>query len=261
MLAVRARSMLPVALLLGLGCHGGEPVSLQDPSEGARSAARTIELGVTVDDVEAAASSARELVAGHDGAWVESASIRAESAVLVLRVPVPELASFHRGLRALGEVQRDEERSEDVTTQRIDVGARARSARAEEERLLALLRDETATLADVLAVEARLGTVRERVELLEAGERELASRVDLARVHMRFTPRQVPPWARPLTTLEDAAELGGHAAAAVATGLAAFVVAAAPVVTLLLALLSLVVLPVRVLGRRRARTRTLASVS
>lgn len=221
----RARSILPVLVLLTLGCQVTDAPRLpQDSDDGAiRSVVRSLELGLTVEDLEASAASVRALAVAHDGSRVESASIR--------------------------------EGSEDVTTQRVDVGARARSARAEEERLLAMLRDDTASLADVLAVEARLATVRERIELLEATERELASRVELAHVHVRLSTHAVPPWARPLTTLGDAAELGVHAAAGLAVGLAAFVVAAAPVVALLLAALALVVLPWRALGRRRARAR------
>lgn len=256
-----ARSILPAVVLAVLGCQNAASTTLPNDSEdAARSVVRSLELGLTVADVEASAASVRALALTHDGSRVESASIREESAELALRVPVRELDAVRRELRALGEVERDEERSEDVTTQRVDVGARARSARAEEERLLAMLRDDTASLSDVLAVEARLATVRERIELLEATEREIASRVELAHVHVRLSTRAVPPWARPLTTLGDAAELGVHAAAGLAVGLAAFVVAAAPVVALLLAALALVVLPWRALGRRRARARLAANV-
>jgi hypothetical protein len=259
----RARSILPVLVLLTLGCQATDAPRLpQDSDDGAtRSVVRSLELGLTVEDVEASAASVRALAVAHDGSRVESASIRGESAELALRVPVRELDAVRSELRALGEVERDEERSEDVTTQRVDVGARARSARAEEERLLAMLREDTASLADVLAVEARLTTVRERIELLEASERELGSRVELAHVHVRLSTRVVPPWARPLTTLADAAELGVQAAAGLAVGLTAFVVAAAPVVALLLAALALVVLPVRALGRRRTRARLAANAA
>jgi hypothetical protein len=252
--------MLPALGLAVLGCQNADSSPLSNDSEDAtRSVVRSLELGLTVEDVEAAAASVRALALAHSGSRVESASIRDESAELALRVSALELEAVRRELRALGEVERDEERSEDVTTQRVDVGARARSARIEEERLLAMLGDGTASLADVLAVEARLATVRERIELLEASERELGSRVELAYVHVRLSTRAVPPWARPLTTLADAAELGVRAAAGLAVGLVAFVVAAAPVVALLLAALALVVLPWRALGRRRARARLAAN--
>lgn len=231
--------------------HATDEASLEGEAA-SRDLVRTVELSLSVDDVSDAASSVRAHVASSE-AYVESSNLRDSTALLVLRVPTHELDEARRVLGALGEVEHEEERSEDVTGQRTDVGARLRAARAEEERLLALLRDQTATLADVLLVEARLATVRERIEQLDAHARTLASQVEYASVHVRLAERATPRWRDPLATWSDAATLGLEAAATVAIGLGAFLVASAPVVALLLVALALVLLPLRAFGRRRVR--------
>lgn len=249
---MRGRVLVFFVLSCTFGCqHATDEAPIEGEAR-PRDLVRTVELSLSVDDVSAAASSVRAGLASSD-AYVESSTLRGSTAFLVLRVPTNELAEARRLLHALGEVEHEEERSEDVTARRTDVGARLRAARAEEERLLELLRDRTATLADVLAVEARLATVRERIEQLDAHARTIASQVEYASMHVRLAERSTPLWRDPIATWSDAATFGVEAAATVAISLGAFLVASAPVVALLLVALALVLLPLRAIGRRRAR--------
>ncbi|MCZ7683824.1 MAG: DUF4349 domain-containing protein [Sandaracinaceae bacterium] len=163
--------------------------------------------------------------------------------------PAARLEALRAALRALGEVRHEEEVVEDVTEQRSDGAARLRNARREEERLLALMSERTATLSDVIAVEARLAEVRERVEQLEAAERALAQRVELAEVHVELSPRSAPFWRDPLATLSRAGAFGVEAAAAIVVGAGALATGAAPTLALFALVLVLLAAAVRRLRR------------
>ncbi len=248
------RSRVIVLILAGavlglFACADGSGVTPgRDPGE-ARDRAVLLRVALEVDEVEARAQRLRRLVAEHEG-YVEAATA-SERADLIARVPAARLEGFRAELRALGEVRHEEEVVEDVTELRRDGAARLRNARREEERLLALMSERTATLSDVIAVEARLAGVRERVEQLEAAERALARRVELAEVHVELSPRAAPFWRDPIATLSRAGAFGVEAAAAIVVGGTALAAGAAP--TLALFALIVVLLGAGVRGVRRLR--------
>lgn len=250
---LEARALVVVHVLWLLTSLPGCQHATDQPTEptDARDQVRTVELRLEVENARTAASSARELATSH-GAYVDSGVLQSANASLTFRVPTRELESLRQALRELGTLQHEEERSQDVTAQRADVGARLRAARVEEERLLTLLSEGTGSLTDVLTVEARLGMVRERVEQLDAHARTLASGVDLTALHVTLRERPTPFWQEPLMTLRDAGTFGVDAAAAVTVGAGAVLAGAGPTLLLLIVALGLVLLPMRVLARRRA---------
>src|SRR5690606_29746185 len=130
------------------------------------------------------------------------------SARFELRVPAGELDAFRRGVRTLGDVEAETEEVRDVTEQRADLAARLRSARVAEERLLALLSERAESLADVVAIEDRLAQVRERIEQLEANERGLRDRVELATVRVELHARGTPFWHDPTAAISAAGRRG-----------------------------------------------------
>lgn len=258
---MRARSMLHAALaalvlIAFVACSaasGGSPDVSADPAR-PREVARVVSVSSTVPDVRAATRAVRGAIERHEG-FVASASEVTGSgshARVVARVPAARLAALRAELHALGELTSDEERMEDVTDARADVGARLRNARREEERLLALMGERTASLADVLAVEARLSAVRERIEELETSERTLRDRVALAEVHVYLAPRPQPFWHEPGATFTSAASFGFEAVAAVTVGIGAVVVAAGPTVALGALGIALLVWLARLALRRRS---------
>jgi hypothetical protein len=256
---MRSRSIRFIVVLFALAllaCSdrgGGESARSSGASEAdGRDRALTVRLSLAVDDVEARTAAVRTLLARHDG-YVDHATTSGEHASLVLRVPVAELEALRVALRGLGELRHEEEQAEDVTEQRADTGARLRSARREEERLLELLSMRTASLADVIAVEQRLASVRERIEQLEASERALTQRVELAVVHVDLSLQGVPFWREPIATLRDAAAWGVEAAAAIVVGASALVAGAGPTYALFVGVLALSFVALRTLGRRRWR--------
>ncbi|MGC4117435.1 MAG: DUF4349 domain-containing protein [Myxococcales bacterium] len=104
-----------------------------------------------------------------------------------LRVPSTRLAAFRTTLSSLGEILHESEKTDDVTEQQTDLGARLRNAQVQEQRLLRLLEEKTGSLADVIAVEKELASVRETVERLDAQSKALAKRVELAAVSLTLS--------------------------------------------------------------------------
>jgi hypothetical protein len=182
---------LSLLALLLLGC--GTEDRTAPPTDGAGEREEVVELATDLEvrDVGEALRALRtsvEVLGGH----VER-SERAELAHLVVRVPVEALEDVRGELDALDPERTEREGRLDVTRTRADLGARLHSARATEERLLALLADRTATLADVLAAERELARVRTEIEVAETKERVLLERVRYASLDVTIRHR-TPAW-------------------------------------------------------------------
>lgn len=170
-----------VAEASGPGAHVGE----------VRELAVHAALVLEVDDVRESYAAVRAAIAEHGG-WIARGSDGAGSAATIdARVPRPRLPALRSAIAELGAVTSDTEDVEDLSAVHVDLSARIRSARATEERLLALLADRTASLADVLVAERELSRVRESIEQLEAQERAIAARVESARIEVKL--RWPPP--------------------------------------------------------------------
>ena len=227
------------------------------PAVHARARKVTIEL--RTGKVRRASAGLRRILARREG-WVATAFERNDdsaSASFDLRVPDDRLDAFRAEVRRLGEVTMDHEEVEDVGAEQADLAARLRTARQEEERLLALVAERTASLGDIVAVEARLGEVRERIERMDASTRLLADRVATARVHVDVLPRAVPYWQQPFETIAGAGRWGLQAVQAELVGIVAAVVGLGPTAVLGLGLLLALIAAVRAGARRlvsRART-------
>ncbi|KTG30826.1 DUF4349 domain-containing protein [Haloferax profundi] len=112
------------------------------------------------------------------------------SGELVVRVPSDNFSAFIEETKTLGEVERVETNSEDVTDQLVDIEARLSNLRAQRDRLRTLY-EQANTTDDVLAVERRLTEVQTEIERLEARQASLENRVALSTV--RISLSEEPP--------------------------------------------------------------------
>lgn len=199
---------------------------------GERARVLTLEMSLSAADVGAVTHALRRWVEDEEG-YVQEARTTEDAVSLVLRVPGERLPAFRLATRELGEVTSEHERVADVTDQRVDLDARLASARTEEERLRELMSERTATLTEVLAVEARLAEVRGHIEQLEGQRTSLARSIDYARVDLRVTRTPLAFWDAPGDALAAAAAWGVNAARAVIVGALAIVVALGPMGLLL----------------------------
>ncbi len=202
-----------------------------------RSLAVSLATSIRVSDARGAGSRVRSEVGRLGGFVLDASADGARDIHFELRIPAARLPELRDSLASLGEVVSESERAEDVTDQRLDLGARLRNARAQEQRLLRLLDERTGTLADVIAVEKELAAVRESVERLEAQSKALETRVEMAAVSL-FLSQHAPAWKTPVASLSSAARAGLETVAGLGVGLASLVAATAPTL-LALALLGL----------------------
>ena len=262
----RFSAAIIVFLLLALaGCADKRAASASAPAEVAaapalggvpasdRSLVVTMDVSLTVEDVDAATARIRAAVEAAGGFIAEAQTGGSEgerTARLELRVPASRARGVRSSLGELGVVNSASEKVEDVTEQRADLEARLRNARVQEKRLLEILAGKTSSIADLVEAEKELSRVRENVERLEAQERVMKGKIELATIRVSLATRTVAAWQTPGTSLKAAASAGLRCAAALSVyGAIAFVMVA-PIVLPVAA----VVLAVFVLVRRRRRT-------
>jgi len=217
--------LLSVALLVVLaGCSGGaadggaggaESVSLTADASGSaeveqaggddlpqvqrRAVIRNGQMELTVDDfnesrdaVEATAESYGGYVSDSNEYVNRRSGGTYRSGQLVVRVPSENFSAFMSETQNLGEVERVETSSEDVTDQLVDLEARLSNLRAQRDRLRDLY-ESANTTEDVLAVEERLTEVQIEIERLEAQKQSLEDRAALSTVRVSLSERPPGP--------------------------------------------------------------------
>ena len=145
-------------------------------------------LAVKVLDAEASFKSSEALAAKYDGFVAESSLQRGDTqvtAAAVLRVPAAKVSLLMDDLAGLGTVTVRSSGSEDITSTYIDVEARLKVLRAEEEQLVTFLKKAT-TIKDMLAVQEQLRTVRTDIEQYEGQQRYMDNATSLATVNVEL---------------------------------------------------------------------------
>ncbi|HEY0026148.1 MAG TPA: DUF4349 domain-containing protein [Longimicrobium sp.] len=127
------------------------------------------------------------------GGYVGEAELRESDLHMSLHVPAPALNGVLDRLSVMGTVKRRTVRRQDVTAQVVDVEARLGTLRTVRDRLRAYLGNAAAT-ADLVAIERELARVQGEIDVLEAQQRMLSTRVDLAEVSLEARrPRILGP--------------------------------------------------------------------
>ena len=149
-------------------------------------------LQLRVVDARSAMDSAASLAMTYGG-FVESRqyhhSPETPSAHMVLRVPQARYEAVLEKLRqSLGVVVSESTTTEDVTVQVVDVEAKLRALRAEEQQYIAMLRGAR-TIGEVLSVREQMNQVRRDIESLEARQKVLRSLTSLSTISLTFEQR------------------------------------------------------------------------
>ncbi len=164
-----------------------------------------------VDDAARRLEEVRGLVES-SGGFIADSSISEQSGVrtanITARIPVDQYQDLRAKIRAIGgTIFNETSHADDVTDQFVDLDARLRAAKAEEEQYLEIL-DRATTIEDTLRVTAQLSQVRSRIEQMEGQMRFLRDRTEFATltVHMTEEARVTIPtdeW-RPGEVLREA---------------------------------------------------------
>ncbi|MCW5941223.1 MAG: DUF4349 domain-containing protein [Fimbriimonadaceae bacterium] len=168
---------------------------------------RNANLELTVGDARAAMARATSL-AQSLGGYVENSSINYLEGNLpvtnvTMRVPEKRFDTAMEQLRALGEVKGESVNGQDVTAQVVDLEARVKALKVEEDQYLTIL-SKASRIGDILQVKSRLGQVRLEIESLEGQRRYLRNAASMSTIVGTFTQRvQVGKPEAPKNWAED----------------------------------------------------------
>ncbi len=162
---------------------------------GNRQIVETADLSLRVKDARAAMLEAVRITSAAGG-YVANRSISGPEegepeANLTLRIPQPRMDDVLDKLRALGTVVTDNSNEEDVTLSLVDLEARLRAMRAEEDQYLTLLKSAK-RVGEIMAVKDRLSQVRREIESVDAQRRALSRMAELGTIELTLTQRPKP---------------------------------------------------------------------
>jgi hypothetical protein len=126
-------------------------------------------------------------IAAANGGFVSSSSTStaedARSGQVTVRVPADRFDAARQGLGALGEVEEQSIRGEDVSGQLVDYDARLKSLQAQEDALRVLV-GQAKAVGEVLQVQSSLFTVRQQIEQLKAQKANLEQSASLSTIQV-----------------------------------------------------------------------------
>ncbi len=107
------------------------------------------------------------------------------NAYFIVRVPALSYTAFTEALEDAGQIVNGRDSEQDVTSQFIDVEARLKTLKVQEERLLAIL-VEADDLQYIIELEKALADVRYQIESYESTMRNLEDRIAYSTVEIRL---------------------------------------------------------------------------
>lgn len=153
--------------------------------------ARTASLNVSVKEFSAARASVEKIVKARQG-YISTLNLTTEkgapqSLEAKLAIPAGQFDAALADLRALGHVAQEQQSSEEVTSQVVDLDARLKNSRETETQLAEILRTRTGKVGDVLEVEREMARVRGEIESMEAEQKQLRARIAFSSIDLNLS--------------------------------------------------------------------------
>jgi hypothetical protein len=166
-------------------------------------------LEVEVKDFGAAHKDVNNLMKLH-GAFYSKTEIRGDSGkkrvgTFTIKVPVEHFQTLVDAIAELGDPIRNTTDSQDVTEEYIDVAARVKNLKAEEEALQKILKDLGNKLDDVFKLRDQILKIREQIEKAEGRLQALGKLTSLSTITLTLRDREeyVAPTAAKVTAPES----------------------------------------------------------
>jgi DNA polymerase/3'-5' exonuclease PolX len=167
-----------------------------------RKLVRTVDLDLTVAHTTEVADAAQQLAARLGGYVASMSTERSEEAMhftITLRVPAERLDAALSELKRLAlRIDREQQKTDDVTDQYVDLDARLRTLRATEGELQALLaesRQRQRGAKEIMEIFRELTEIRTRIEQIQGQLAVLDKLSALSTINLRLVP---PEAARPV---------------------------------------------------------------
>jgi hypothetical protein len=164
-------------------------------------------LDIVVKDLDEAAQAVDQLLATHKGRIVRSEA-RSDTGVrrtqtFTLEVPVANFGGLVNALKEIGTTERDAVDSQDVTEEYVDIQARLKNLREQEDKLNELLKEKRKEekLEDVIRVSDRIYEVRGQIERVEGRMKYLETRSAFSTVTL--TLREIKDYQPPTAPTFD----------------------------------------------------------
>jgi hypothetical protein len=145
---------------------------------------KTGTMSLEVEKFDETSAKISETVKKFGGYISNSASTQTSSGLkqgtIAVKVPADKYDALVAEISILGKVMSQNIQANDVTEEYVDLESRQKTQKELEQRLLKLLAEKTARLTDVVEVEEKLASVRQKIEVVEGRMRLLRSQSDMS---------------------------------------------------------------------------------
>ena len=206
------------------------------------------------------------------GGYIEQSSLDSGSAYyssynrysnMTVRVPSNKLDGFIQGVKDTANVTYISETTEDITLKYVDVESRKIALETERDRLLELL-EKAESVEDIITIEGRLSEVRYQLESYTSQLRTMDNQVDYSAVHINIREVQRETNVEPKTFWEEVTEEFGDSLYDLGRGFRDFAIwflGSSPVLVLWAAVIAVIVIAVRFVGKKRKLKKTLKTMN
>ena len=145
---------------------------------------KTGSLSVEVDKYDETETRINDIVKKYNGFIANSKSSQNssgnKSGTITVKVPADKYDALIADVSKIGKVMNQNIQSNDVTEEYVDLEARLKTQKELEQRLIKLLNEKASRLSDVIEVEEKLASVRQKIESFEGRMKLLKSQSDLS---------------------------------------------------------------------------------
>jgi hypothetical protein len=163
----------------------------QPPATAGRQVIRSATVAVTTNNVSTAAARAEQIATGAGG-YLSGENVNDDSATVTLSVPENQLDGVLAEVGKLGKVTSQQEQSQDVTDQLVDVTSRIATQQASVDRVRQLLA-QAKSISDVVQIEDELTKREADLESMEHQQDELTGQVAMSTVNLQLDRTAPPP--------------------------------------------------------------------
>jgi Domain of unknown function (DUF4349) len=173
--------------------------------------AYSAELAVTTKDFARARSSMEEILEKHRGYTARLRMIGHSSGSILsatLKVPASEYSPALADLKAVGNIEQDEEAADEIVQQRGDIEGRLQNAQNEERKLQLLLKDRDSKMLDPAALDRQLTALHNEIVQMELQRHTFDSRIVFSNIHFSLREQREIPVESISAQLRAAASAG-----------------------------------------------------
>jgi hypothetical protein len=152
---------------------------------------RTATVVVTTNNVSTAAARAEQIATGAGG-YLSGENVSDDSATVTLSVPQTQLDGVLAAVGKLGKVTSQQEQSQDVTDQLVDVSSRIATQQVSVDRVRQLL-GQAKSISDIVQIEDELTKREADLESMEHQQDELTGQVSMSTVNLQLSKTAPAP--------------------------------------------------------------------